>query len=172
MDFDQAFEKLIGHEGGFQKDYNDRGNWTTGKIGVGTLKGTKYGISAMSYPSEDIENLTLDRAKFLYRRDFWGPAGCDAVPDVIKFDLFDTAVHTSAPGRPTTAIKMLQRAVGVRDDGVLGTKTLMAISTFDQFRLFARFNGERLDYTNNNPQQFARYGRGWTQRIADNLKAV
>lgn len=172
MDFDTAFEKLIGHEGGFQNDTHDRANWTTGKIGIGTLKGTKYGISAMSYPSEDIVNLTLDRAKFLYKRDFWGPVGCDLVPDEVKFDLFDTAVHTSAPGRPVTAIKMLQRALGVTDDGVLGSRTALAISNIHPLRLVARFNGERLDYTNNNREQFARFGVGWTQRIAENLKAV
>lgn len=172
MNFDQAFEKLIGHEGGFQRDPQDRANWTSGKIGVGTLRGTKYGISAMSYPGEDIQNLTLDRAKQLYQRDFWGPAGCDAVPEPVKFPLFTAAVHTSAPGRPITAVKMLQRAVGVKDDGVLGAKTLMAIQGFDAYRLAARFMGQYIDYTNNNREQYRLYGAGWSQRAAEILMGV
>lgn len=172
MDFDKAFEKLIGHEGGFQRDPNDRANWTSGKIGVGTLRGTKYGISAMSYPGEDIQNLTLDRAKELYKRDFWGPAGCDAVPDPVKFPLFTAAVHTSAPGRPTTAVKMLQRAAGVTDDGVVGVKSLMAIQGFDAYRLAARFIGQYIDYTNNNREQYRLYGGGWSQRAAELLMEV
>lgn len=168
MDFDAAFERLIGHEGGFTNSPADRGNWTGGKVGQGRCVGTKYGISAMTYPGEDIEHLTLDRAKELYRRDFWGPAGCDAAPDAIKFDLFDAAVNSGV----VTAIKLLQRAAGSADDGALGPRTLMATQTMDAERLLARFNGWRLDYLNDNPQQWANFGRGWAQRIAENLKAA
>ena len=68
LTFDQAFERLIGHEGNFTNDKDDRGNWTTGIIGKGQLKGTKYGISAMTYPQLDIKNLTLDQAKQIYKK--------------------------------------------------------------------------------------------------------
>ena len=169
MEFDEAFERLIGHEGGFQRDPADRANWTTGVIGKGELRGTKYGISAMSYPGEDIPNLTVARAKELYRRDFWGPAGCDAVPAPAKFPLFTAAVHTSAPRKPTTAIRMLQRAAGTVDDGDIGPKSLMAINSYQPYRLAARLVGQYLDYINNNRDQFSRYGAGWTQRAADLL---
>lgn len=172
MDFDQSFERLIGHEGGFQADPADRANWVTGVIGKGELRGTKYGISAMSYPGEDIRNLTLARAKELYRRDFWGPAGCDLVPDPVKFILFTIAVHTSAPRKPVTAIKMLQRAVGVLDDGQVGPKTQMAVTTMNGYKLAARLMGHYIDYTNNNRDQYARYGAGWSQRAAEMLMEV
>ncbi|WP_236513543.1 glycosyl hydrolase 108 family protein, partial [Escherichia coli] len=61
MNFDQAFKVTIGHEGSFTLNKNDAGNWTGGKVGVGQLKGTKYGIAANSYPNLDIKNLTLDQ---------------------------------------------------------------------------------------------------------------
>lgn len=169
MTFEKAFERLIGHEGGFQADPNDRANWTTGKIGQGELRGTKYGISAMSYPGEDIRNLTLDRAQAIYRRDYWGPACCDLVPDPVKYPLFSAAVHTSAPGKPTTALRMLQRAAGVRDDGVIGPVSIMAITNMPPHRLLARFVGQYLDYINNNRDQFRLYGVGWSQRAAEML---
>jgi lysozyme family protein len=168
MNFDQAFDRLLGHEGGFQSDPKDRGNWTSGKIGVGELKGTKFGISAMTYPGEDIANLTPERAKALYRRDFWGPAGCDAVPDGMKFDLFDTAINSG----PSRGVKFLQASVGEVVDGVLGPRTLQSLQQMDPERLVARFNGWRLDFMNDNPDTWATYGRGWAQRIAENLKAV
>ena len=38
--FDEAFRRLIGHEGGYSTDRRDPGNWTGGKVGVGILKGT------------------------------------------------------------------------------------------------------------------------------------
>lgn len=168
MNFDEAFKRLIDHEGGFQNNPRDRGNWTSGKIGVGELKGTKFGVSAMSYPHLDIANLTIDDARLIYRRDFWGRAGCDVVPDGMKFDLFDTAVN-SGPGM---AMMLLQRACGAKDDGILGPKTMLAISSTDPERLVARFNGWRLDFLNDNPVLWAEFGRGWAQRIAENLKAA
>lgn len=155
MNFDYAFERLIGHEGGYVDHPNDPGGET------------KFGISKRSYPGEDIRGMTLARAKQIYRRDFWGPAGCDAVPSAIKFDLFDTAVNSGV----RTAIKLLQRAVGEADDGVLGPQTLQAAQSMDPERLVARFNGWRLDYMNDLPT-WPSFGRGWAQRIAENLKAA
>ena len=152
MDFDAAFERLIGHEGGYSNHPSDPGGET------------KFGISRRSYPGEDIEHLTLERAKEIYRRDFWGPAGCDVVPDCIKFDLFDTAVNSGV----VTAIKLLQRAAGSDRDGKLGPRTLMAAQAMDPERLLARFNGHRLDYLNDLPT-WPSFGRGWAQRIAVNL---
>jgi lysozyme family protein len=70
--FDPAFQFIIlNHEGGFQKLPNDKGNWTGGKIGVGVLKGTKYGISAARFPELDIENLTVAAAEEIYRAQYW-----------------------------------------------------------------------------------------------------
>lgn len=168
MTFDDAFAKLFVDEGGFQADPNDKGNWTGGKVGVGRLVGTKYGISAASYPGEDIANLTPERARELYRRDFWGPAGCDLVPGPARFTLFSIAVHTSAPRRPVMAIKLLQRAAGAVQDGVIGRDTVMAVQALEPYRLNARLCGAWLDYINNGGA-WVNFGRGWAQRIAEIL---
>jgi len=164
MTFKEAFERLIGHEGKFQNDPRDRGNWTSGVVGQGLNKGTKYGISAMTYPGEDIENLTLGRAEELYLRDFWGPAGCDAVPEAVRFDLFDMAVNSGV----SRAIKTLQLAVGVDDDGRLGPITLQAIQSMPALRFVTRFNGHRLQFMSALPT-WPSFGRGWANRIAKNL---
>lgn len=86
--FGDAFSLLIGHEGGFQAHPNDKGNYAHGK-----LVGTKYGISARSYPGEDIPNLTLDRAKEIYLRDYWQKIGADSLPAPLALVAFDSAVH-------------------------------------------------------------------------------
>ncbi len=164
MTFDEAFERLLGHEGGFQARPDDSGNWTGARVGVGRLVGTKYGISAAAYPGEDIAGLTLDRAKELYRRDYWGPAGCDAVPDALRFDLFDYAVNSGV----RTAARALQRAVGEEQDGVIGPRTLQAIASMPAARLAARFAGARL-LGMTELVAWSTYGRGWTRRVALNL---
>lgn len=153
MNFDQAFERLIGHEGGYVNDPRDPGGET------------KFGISKRSYPAEDIKGLTLERAKAIYRRDFWGVAGCDAVPDAMKFDLFDMAVNSG----PVTAIKTLQRSAGVTPDGLLGPITLQALNSTPAPRLVARFNGHRLDFMTD-LKTWSVFGKGWAKRVASNLK--
>ncbi|MGQ0595772.1 glycoside hydrolase family 108 protein [Aquabacterium sp.] len=153
MNFDQAFEKLIGHEGGYANNPADPGGET------------RYGISRRAYPLENIKAMTLERAKVLYLHDYWAPAGCDAVPDAIKFDLFDMAVNSG----PVAAIKNLQRAVGVTIDGMLGPLTLQAINGTPTPRVLARFNGHRLDLMVD-LKGWPAFSRGWAKRIAANLK--
>lgn len=164
MNYDQAFEILIGHEGEFTDDKNDRGNWTSGKIGVGELKGTKYGISAMAYPDLNIRNLTLDEAKAIYARDYWGKLALERVPPQVRFDIFDTAVNSGI----STAAKLLQRAVGVNDDGVIGAKTLAAVARISGDALDKKFNGQRLLFLAE-IKTWPHYGRGWVRRVANNL---
>lgn len=152
MNFDQSFERLIGHEGGYVADSRDPGGET------------KYGISKRSYPGEDIKNLTLGRAKQIYLRDFWGPAGCDAVPAGIRFDLFDMAVNSGVK----SAVRTLQYTVGETPDGVLGPRTLQAVQSVEAMRLAVRFNAQRLVFMASLPTWPA-FGRGWANRIASNL---
>jgi lysozyme family protein len=93
--FDYAFDIVAGPnvEGGLSMDPQDRGNWTGGEVGKGTLKGTNRGISAARYPDEDIANLTSDRVKFLYNRDYWQPYKLDTVEWGKALIIFDSAVN-------------------------------------------------------------------------------
>ena len=54
---------------------------------------TKYGISKKAYPNEDIANLTLERAKELFRRDYWKVCFCDILPDCLSVVVCDTAYN-------------------------------------------------------------------------------
>ena len=155
MNFDQAFEALIGHEGGYVNHPADPGGET------------KFGISKRAHPGEDIANLTLERAKQIYFLHYWGAAGCDVVPDPIKFDLFDMAVNSGIKA----SVRTLQYAVKETPDGLLGPRTLQAIQSMPASRLIARFNGERLEFMTNLPT-WATFGRGWARRIASNLRAA
>jgi lysozyme family protein len=155
MQFAQAFERLIGHEGGYVNDKRDPGGET------------KYGISKRSYPGEDIAGMTLERAREIYLRDYWGPAGCDAVPAAVKFDLFDMAVNAGV----RAAVRCLQHAAGEEADGVLGPRTLQAAQSMPPDRLMARFNGVRLEHLASLPTWPA-FGRGWARRIAANLQGA
>lgn len=164
MDFDTAFDLLIGHEQGFTDDRADPGNWTGGKVGAGVLKGTKYGIAANTYPDLDIRQLTLAQAKAIYRRDWWDRLKLDQLPAAVRFDLFDAAVNS---GR-VQAAKLLQRAAGVADDGKIGPATIAAANAMDPEQLDARLSGYRLLFLAD-LQTWPHFGKGWVRRVATNL---
>jgi len=152
MTFDEAFQILLGHEGSFVDHPRDPGG------------ATKWGITKRDHPGEDIPNLTQERAKIIYKHGYWAPAGCDAVPSELKFDLFDSAVNQGV----TTAIKFLQAAVGETADGILGPRTLQAVNSTPALRIVARFNGYRLQHYAA-LHTFPTFGRGWCRRVAANL---
>lgn len=162
MDFNKAFDRLISHEGGYSDDPRDPGNWTGGQVGRGELKGTKFGIASNSYGHLDIKNLTLEQAKQIYKRDFWDILG-DAHP-AIKFQLFDAAVNH---GRGN-AIRFLQRAVKVADDGQWGSISQKALAGMDHNDVLIRFLAYRFKFWAS-LTKFDTYGRGWTNRGAENL---
>jgi lysozyme family protein len=100
-DFDLAFKIIAGPkvEGKLSVDAADKGNWTGGDIGKGTLKGSKYGISAAMYPDENILMLTQERAKFLYKRDYWDKWLLDSVEWGKAILVFDTAINGGHVGQ-------------------------------------------------------------------------
>lgn len=152
MTFDEAFARVIGHEGGYVNDPRDPGGET------------KYGISKRAYPRLDIKALTVTTAKAIYLTDYWIPAGCDRAPVAVRYDLFDAAVNSGIQ----QAVKWLQRAAQVKDDGDFGPKTQAACIALPGDALRARFNGARLQFMTDLPT-WDRFGRGWARRIASNL---
>lgn len=165
MNFDKAITRLLAHEGGFTKNPADRGNWTSGRIGVGKLNGTKYGISAMAYPHVDIKNLTWEQAKAIYLDDFWNSLKANQLADGVAFQLLDFAINSGI----SNAIRALQRAIGVKDDGVFGPASLAAVNTLSESDLIMLILAERLDFMAS-ISSWVEFGRGWARRIAANLR--
>ena len=162
MDFDSCFLLVVGHEGGYTNDRNDRGNWTGGAVGSGDLKGTHWGISAASYPAIDIEGLTLAGAKALYWRDYWLPLSLEQLPEWLRYYLFDYAVNSGVGA----AAEALQSAVGALRDGVIGPKTIIAAKAAPPVSVFRLLFVERaLTYALDRNDRL--YGRGWFARLFD-----
>ncbi|MGL5669114.1 MAG: glycoside hydrolase family 108 protein [Shewanella sp.] len=163
--FDTVFDRVIGHEGGFQDDSRDRGNWTGGEVGKGQLNGTKFGLSAMTYPELDIKNLTADQAKSIYKRDWWDKLKMKSYPPALAYQMFDAAINHGS-GR---ANQFLQKAAGVNPDGVIGPVTMGAILKADLNDLLMLFIANRLQYFTE-VKTWKTYCTGWTRRMAENLK--
>ena len=109
--------------------------------------------------------MSLGRAAFLYQRDYWGPAGCDALPDLLKYEMFDMAVNV---GR-VEAIRLLQKAVGATIDGALGPNTLQLAQSGDTSRWLRRLQALRIQYYTSLDSEWSDFGRGWMNRVATNM---
>lgn len=117
------------NEGGYGDDPKDSGNWTSGRIGVGSLIGTKYGISApilcvyLKRPAtvSDMKNLSYETAGLIYKRNYWDKIkGDDINSQDVANSLYDNAVNVG----PGTAIKLAQRSLGISETGVMDIQTL------------------------------------------------
>jgi lysozyme family protein len=164
--FETSFGLLIDREGTLSLEHNDRGNWTSGQIGIGSLRGTKYGVSAMSYPTVDIANLTLAAAQAIYKRDFWDKVRGDRLPPTVAFQVFDAAVNSGVEA----ASMWLQMAVSVATDGDIGELTLAAVATLSPVLVTSRFNAHRL-IAMTSMSGWPLNSRGWARRVANNLLA-
>jgi len=175
MNAADSFLKLIDpqHEGGYSNDLNDHGGETY--LGISRVHNPIWpGWALVDKHRSDPgfpKSLRLDAAltalaATFYEVAYWKPAGCDAVPEILRFDLFDAAVNHGI----TAAIKALQRAVGVEEDGALGPATLAAVNAALPIRLLFRFESARLyHYSENSDAQLTTFGRGWLRRVATNM---
>lgn len=117
--------------------------------------------------SGDMHTLPREFAKEVYRRKYWDAVKADSLPDAVRFSLFDAAVNSGVK----QAVKWLQRAVDVVDDGVLGPMTLQAAQRANGVRTAVKLNALRLDFMTSLPTWGA-FGRGWARRIAGNLETL
>lgn len=173
----QAFQAwcrfLVPTEGGYSTDPNDPGNWTSGKPGVGQLRGTKFGISAAAYPTLDIATLTLTQADACRKTDYWDKVRGDELRPAVAFVLADAAYSSG----PLVAIKQLQATLGVDIDGDFGQQTMDAANaqtegmTSDAFGLdpleefMAAFSARRIQFEAGLGKLWSENEGGWTLRL-------
>lgn len=158
--FPECLSITLASEGGLSTERTDPGNWTGGKIGKGTLKGTKYGISAAAFPDIDIRNLTLDDVKPIYKAKYWDEIGGDALPAGFDLATFDYAVNSG----PARALRDAQTVIGAPADGKFGplTRARAASAGIKEIKALC---AKRLTFM----QSLAiwrTYGKGWSARVA------
>ena len=157
LTFQQIFDRLIGHEGGYVNDLQDPGGETNWGV-------TKRTAQANGYTG-NMKTMTRQQAYEIYRRAFWVRYNCEQMPDAVAYQFFDAAVNHGFGN----ASRMLQRAVGVLDDGIIGKYSLEAINSNPISDTLMVLNGERLNFYIR-LKNFDRFGKGWVNRVAQNLR--
>lgn len=156
--FDKAFQFVLKWEGGYVNDPDDPGGET------------KYGISKRAYPDLDIKNLTVEQAKEIYFYDYWVKGMCDGLPAGVDLMHFDFCVN----GGVKRAGMVLQETLNeffnekLVVDGVVGPKTLLAVSKVDTEKLLGAYALKRVCfYAELGKEKFL---RGWLNRVKSALK--
>jgi lysozyme family protein len=124
---------------------------------------TRYGISQKAFPKEDIKNLTEERAKELYRINYWKYDGI--IDQGIANKLFDAGVNMGEH----TAVYLIQELVlqVVKPDGLFGPVTEDCLNRMDPQALLTAYRAKLVahyeEIVKNNPAE-AKFLKGWTAR--------
>lgn len=161
MDFIRALVVVLALEGGEVNNKYDRGGHTN------------MGITKVRYPDEDIANLTVERARFLYKRDFWDQFKIERYPTELRLFIFDMYVNHS----PRGAALVIQRAIVdkarskgkpniIKVDGKIGPNTMRALRNYtpEQSRMAAWRLKYYADILRADKEQIEHY-YGWTMRV-------
>ena len=161
MNFDDAFTRLLGNEGGYTNNPADPGGETNWGV---TWPVLRQAMGEGIVPAgTTIATLTRDQAKAIYLAYFWNPIG-DAHP-AIKFQVFDFAVNSGIQ----TAIRKLQAAIGAADDGHWGPASAAALAAMDVNDVLMRFMAQRLRFWVK-CTAWPSMGGGWANRAATDLE--
>ena len=132
MSFAEAVAFVLEREGGFVHDPVDRGGATKYGITQATLRRTRGTAVTVA----DVRALRISEAVRIYERDYWQASGAAAIgDDRVALCVFDAAVNHG----PVRAVKLLQSALGVTADGIIGPASRAALDAADPAQVCARY---------------------------------
>jgi lysozyme family protein len=118
---------------GFTLREDIEGGWYDGS-GSHDPNPTMRGVTQRTYdawrtdrglPTRSVRDIAAEEVRTIAAERYWLPAGCSRLPPDLAVAHFDAAYNMG----PTAAIKVLQRACKVKDDGVFGPITETAART-------------------------------------------
>ena len=155
--FPASLHLLLKSEGGNDDDPADHGGRTS--RGITQREYDAWRRAAGAQP-RDVWQASDDEVAAIYHGEYWNPY-CDAMPTGVDYLYFDMAVN----GGPHRAAVLLQRALGVVDDGRIGPVTREAVKNADALNLIAAFSGaKRSFYVSLHQPKFT---KGWLNRASD-----
>ncbi len=157
MNFGPAVKLIFQLEGGYADQPADDG----GKTKYGITAATLAGYLGTPVTEADMRALDQETARAIYLRNYWVPLACDELPLPLAVCLFDAGVNHGVG----LATRLLQQALGVKVDGVLGPITLSvadAQGTSPGF-LGAFMARRALLYIQH--ADFPTFGKGWLRRL-------
>lgn len=156
--FEECLALVLKHEGGFVNNPQDPGGMTN----LGVTKVTYEGYVNRHVDEAEMRSLTPDLVAPLYKKMYWDRIKGDDLPVGVDYCLFDLAVN-SGVGK---AGKLLQMALDVPADGLIGPMTLRALESRDPEEIIQQVCQERLDFLQS-LNTWNTFGKGWGRRVAE-----
>ena len=161
--YDEALRRLLTHEGGYSNDAADPGGPTNFGITIGDYR--KY-VKADA-TAADVQLMSVDAAKAIYRKRYWDAQRCDDLPAGVDYAVFDYGVN-SGIGRSG---KVLRRTLKLPDDTSAVTDVVIAAARAANARdLITAICDERLRFLQS-LSTWPVFGRGWGRRVSE-VRAV
>lgn len=161
--FSRSLSFVLKHEGGFVDHPSDPGGATNKGITIATYRRFIKSNGTVA----DLKAITPAQVATIYRKQYWDAVKGDDLPDGVDYAVFDFAVN-SGPGR---AVKHLQAAVGVAQDGLIGPATLFAARKAARRSTIATICGSRMDFLRG-LSTWSTFGKGWSRRVTDVQRAA
>jgi lysozyme family protein len=153
--FDRAMTFVLKWEGGYVDHPSDPGGETN------------YGIAKRSHPDLDIKMLTKEKAKEIYKEEYWDKIRGDELPDVVAVALMDYSVNSGV----SRASKALQSIVHAEADGQIGPNTVkqvkVATELLGEKRIAQKLVMQRSDFLCGlivKKPDMALFMKGWMRR--------
>lgn len=163
---DRLLPYILRWEGGFVNDPADLGGATNKGVTIATWR--KVGYDKDGDGDIDVDDLRLltdrDVRDRVLKPHYWDRWRADEIKSQsVANILVDWVWGSGAYG-----IKIPQRVLGVRIDGIVGSKTIAAVNAQDPRRLFELIKQERRDYIERicvtRPTN-KKFKRGWLNRL-------
>ncbi len=160
--YDRCLAEVLEQEGGYSNDPGDPGGPT--KYGITIFDARMYWKHGAT--AADVRAMPLDVAKQIYRSKYWDAISGDELPSGVDLAVFDYGVNSGIH----RAVMVLQRLLGVADDGVIGPHTLDTLKSHSPRILVTDICNERLSFLQR-LKTWRLFGRGWGRRVAE-VKAL
>ena len=160
--------KILQWEGGLSLNVHDSGNYDNKKNLIGSNKGiipATFFNAFGHWPSkEEMANITEEQFQYILKKLFWDRWHADLINNQSIAEILVDWVWASG----VWGIKIPQRILQIKEDGVVGNVTMAKVNESDQEILFNKIKEARIQFVNNivekNPSQ-AIFLKGWLRRI-------
>ena len=161
---------VLEHEGGFVNDPLDRGGATNKGVTIAIWKAQGYDKDGDGdIDVADLKLITEADAIMIMKKNYWDRWKADQ----IKNQAIANTVVDWVWGSGVWGIKIPQRILGVKDDGVVGAKTIEALNNQDPKKFLEKLYLARFNFLDgivaSNPSQ-KRFIKGWKNRMNNLIK--
>lgn len=155
QNFRDCLELVLKHEGGFVNHPKDPGGVTN----LGVTKKVWEDWIGHEVDEKAMRALTPAIVAPMYEMKYWRTSYCEKLPRGLDLLVFSMAVNAGS-GR---SVKLLQEAIGVVADGVIGPRTMARINEANVETLIDKFSEARTAFYKG-LKTFPVFGKGWLSR--------